>query len=196
MLTETPKRSCASTLSPSVTATSRMLSPNRASFSVRTSASPCAARTQVPIRPATLGSLTCPATVLRGTPSRVCTNPNSRSPCAAWFRFMKSMSIVDHGSATFACVCRCSSGLRSASSPDIHIFAGEKVCIHAIRPTQLSSPFASRHSRRIAAASVSTGFQTSSTGPVEPSAPSPSAAESCSAIARDWSATCRSVSSP
>ena len=49
MLTDTPKRIWASTLSPSVTATSRMLSPKRANFSDRISASPRAARTHVAI---------------------------------------------------------------------------------------------------------------------------------------------------
>ena len=36
-----------------------------------------------------------PTTTLRGMRNRVCRNPASRSPWAAWFRFMKSMSIVD-----------------------------------------------------------------------------------------------------
>ena len=53
------------------------------------------------------------------------------------------MSIVDHGSAILAWVCRCSSGLRSASSPAIHILAGENVCIHAITPTQRGVALAS-----------------------------------------------------
>ena len=43
-----------------------------------------------------------------------------------------------HGSAALAWVCRCSSGLRSASRPVIHILAGENVCIQAITPTQSS----------------------------------------------------------
>ncbi len=166
-----------------------MLSPNRASFRVLSSARPAAARTQEPILAATDGSLTWPATVLRATPSRVWMWPNSRSPWAAWFRFMKSMSMDDHGSATFAWVCRCSSGLRSASSPAIHIFAGEKVCIQAISPTQSSEALASRQTRRIAEASVSTGIQRTLTGRPGPSS-------SASAICRDCSATCRRVSSP
>ena len=52
--------------------------------------------------------------------------------------------------STLACVCRCSSGVRSASSPAIHIFAGENVCIHAITPTHASEVLASRQTRRIA----------------------------------------------
>ena len=63
-------------------------------------------------------------------------NPNSRSPWADWFRFMKSMSISDQGSSRLNCVCRCSSGFCSAPRPPIHIFAGENVCIQAITPTQ------------------------------------------------------------
>ena len=53
------------------------------------------------------------------------------------------MSISAQGSVTLAWVCRCSSGLRSASSPAIHILAGEKVCIQAITPMQSSSALAS-----------------------------------------------------
>lgn len=58
-------------LVPSVTATSRMLSPKRARRSDRMADQPIAARVQAPTRCATRGSLTCPATVLRATPSRV-----------------------------------------------------------------------------------------------------------------------------
>jgi hypothetical protein len=123
------------------------------------------------------------------TPSRVWTNPNSRSPCAAWLRFMKSMSMVDHGRASWSWVCRCSSGLRSASSPVIHIFAGEKVCIHAITPTHAASALASCSTRRMAADSVSTGLPTISAGSP------PEAASSCW-MRRDWPATCSRVSSP
>lgn len=181
MLTETPKRSSASTLSPSVTATSRMLSPKRASRSDRISACPIAARVHAAMRAVTVGLLTCPATVLRATPSRVWTNPNSRSPWAAWLRFMKSMSISDQGSSTLAWVCRCSSGVRSASRPEIHILAGEKVCIQAITPT---APWtaASRQTARMSALEVSTGFQTTRAGMA-------GSASSCAAICRDWSAT-------
>ena len=91
-------------------------------------------------------------------------NPYSRSPWAAWLRFMKSMSIVAHGRAASAWVCRCSSGLRSASRPEIHIFAGENVCIQVMTPRQAGSSFASPMARRIAAASLRTGFQTTCTG--------------------------------
>ena len=60
------------------------------------------------------------------------------------------MSMSAHGSATLACVCRCSSGLRSASSPAIHIFAGENVCIQAITPMQRVVGGGLEASRRIA----------------------------------------------
>ena len=55
--TVTPSRSCASTLSPSVTATCRMLSPNRATVRSCASRQPAAARVQTPIRSRTPGSL-------------------------------------------------------------------------------------------------------------------------------------------
>ena len=48
------------------------------------------------------------------------------------------MSICDQGSDTLAWVCRWSKGFRSASSPPIHIFAGENVCIHATTPMHSS----------------------------------------------------------
>ncbi len=131
-----------------------MLSPNRASRIVLMAARPRAARAQTPTRRATSGSATWPVTVLRATPSRVWTAANSRSPCAAWWRFMKSMSISAHGSAWFAWVCRWSRGLRSASRPEIHIFAGLKVCIQAITPTHASVTLASS---RVAADRVGLG---------------------------------------
>ncbi len=70
MSIDAPKCASASTLSPSVTATPRMLSPNRAIFSFDNSAWPSAARTQEPIRPRVRGSLTWPAIVLRDVDSR------------------------------------------------------------------------------------------------------------------------------
>ena len=58
VLTDTPKRSSASVLSPSVTATLRMLSPNRASRRSCVAAHPAQARTQVAIDDVTAGLLT------------------------------------------------------------------------------------------------------------------------------------------
>ena len=52
------------------------------------------------------------------------------------------MSISAHGNETFAWVCRCRKGVFRASSPVIHIFAGENVCIQAISPMQSGSAFA------------------------------------------------------
>jgi hypothetical protein len=75
---------------------------------------------------------------------------------------MKSMSMVAQGSDTLSWVCRCSSGLRSASRPVIHILAGENVCIQATTPMQAGSAFAASITERIAPASVSTGLPTSS----------------------------------
>ncbi len=65
---------------------------------------------------------------------RVWMKPCSRSPWAAWLRFMKSMSIDCQGRSRLNCVCRCSIGLLMAVSPPIHIFEGEKVCIQSTRP--------------------------------------------------------------
>src|SRR3954452_1465384 len=113
----------------------------------------------------------------------------SRSPWAAWLRFMKSMSMVAHGRDWFAWVCRCSSGLCSTSRPAIHILAGENVCIHVTTPTQVSSLVASSNVRRISSGVVTTGFQTTSTG-------ASTRADSARTTSRDCSATCRSVSSP
>ncbi len=62
------------------------------------------------------------------------------------------MSMVAHGSARLSWVCRCSSGLRSASRPVIHILAGENVCIQAITPRQAGSALAASMTCRIAAA--------------------------------------------
>ena len=99
------------------------------------------------------------------------------------------MSMVAHGSDSLAWVCRCSSGVRSASSPAIHIRAGEKVCIHAITPTHAGVALASSAIWWIASELVSTGFHTTRTGTCPAS--SSSAATAC-----DCSATWRSVSSP
>ena len=137
VLTETPKRISASTLSPSVTATSRMLSPKRASFRraqvvpAGGGAGPARRR-----RRARRGRRRGRRPRLRSSPCGSGGSPNSRSPWAAWLRFMKSMSMLDHGRRRLACVCRCSSGLARAWRPAIHIFAGENVCIQAMTPMQ------------------------------------------------------------
>ena len=84
-------------------------------------------------------------------------NPNSRSPWAAWWRFMKSMSISAHGRSRLNCVCRWSSGTWSARRPAIHIRAGENVCIQAMTPTHASAALASWIAVAIASAEVRTG---------------------------------------
>ena len=99
------------------------------------------------------------------------------------------MSMSAQGSSTFACVCRCSSGFCKAVNPRIHIFAGEKVCIQAMRPMQLPSLLASRTIVRIASESFSTGFQTTGTGTSRE-------ASSASATSRDCLATWSSTSRP
>jgi hypothetical protein len=70
VFTETPKRSSASTLSPSVTATSRLLSPNRARRRPSRCSRPAAVRIQPSMRRTSVRSVACPATVLRATPIR------------------------------------------------------------------------------------------------------------------------------
>jgi hypothetical protein len=61
-----------------------------------------------------------------------------------------------------------SSGFCRASSPLIHILAGEKVCIQAITPTHSGALFASSIRRWIESASSSTGFQTNPDREVPP----------------------------
>ena len=61
------------------------------------------------------------------------------------------MSMDAQGRVTLIWVWKCSSGLRSESSPVIHIFAGENVCIQAITPTQSGSALASIMTWRMAA---------------------------------------------
>ena len=99
------------------------------------------------------------------------------------------MSMSAHGMSRLYCVCRCSSGRCNARSPAIHIFAGEKVCIHATIPTHRAAAFASSASRWISSGVVSTGLNTTRTG----TAAAPSKAR---AIVRECSATCSSVSGP
>ena len=116
-------------------------------------------------------------------------NANSRSPCADWLRFMKSMSIVDHGRSRLNCVCRWTSGLRRSVSPAIHILAGEKVCIQAMTPTQSGAASASRRMAAIASGVLTTGFGTTRTG-------LPASASRWQAIIRAWSSTRSRTSGP
>ncbi len=66
-----PNVRCASTRSPSVTATSRMLSPKRATRRRREVCQPRAAESHDAIRLRVAGSLTWPAITLRRIPRRV-----------------------------------------------------------------------------------------------------------------------------
>ena len=176
-------------MSPSVTATSRMLSPIRATVSRDASRQPAAARAQCPIRASVASSDQWPTTVLRASRMRVSRNANSRSPCADWWVFMYSMSICAQGRARLNCVCRCSSGLARTLSPAIHICAGEKVCIQRISPAQSSAALASRQRRRIASGVVAVSRSTMRTGTA-------SAASSAPAISRASAATAASTCSP
>src|SRR5215472_332209 len=111
-----------------------------------------------------LGSRQEPTTTLRGSRIRETMNPNSRSPWADWFRFMKSMSMVVHGSSSLNCVCRWRWGFASDRRPAIHIRAGENVCIQAISPMQLRELLASQHKRSMDSPVVTTGLATIFTG--------------------------------
>ncbi len=166
-----------------------MLSPKRASLPPCASCHALAARVHVPNLACTDSSFQCPTTTLRGRRNLAPIKPNSRSPCADWLRFMKSMSISDHGISRLYCVCKCSSGLVSAVNPPIHILAGENVCIHAISPTQFAAALASRHSVRMASGVVSSGLNTTFTGIAD-------AAESVAAISCECAATSSSVFGP
>jgi len=111
-----------------VTATSRILSPKRAIFNDCRLCQALAARTQTPMLDCTSSSCQKPTTTFRFIRMRVFINPNSRSPWADWLRFMKSISISDQGISRLNWVCRCRIGFFRIESPEIHIFAGEKVC--------------------------------------------------------------------
>ena len=54
--------------------------------------------------------------------------------------------------------------LRSAVRPAIHIFAGEKVCIQATRPTQFGAAPLARQTAVMASGVVATGLKTILTG--------------------------------
>ena len=79
-------------------------------------------------------------------------------------RFMKSISMVDHGRSRLNWVWRCRKGFASVLNPAIHIFAGEKVCIQRIRPMQFSVLLARRQRSRICSGVVRTGLKTMRTG--------------------------------
>src|SRR6516162_6711674 len=96
-----------------------------------------------------LGSRQEPTTTLRGRRIRETMNPNSRSPWADWFRFMKSMSMVVHGSSSLNCVCRLRGGFASDRRPAIHIRASENVCIQVISPMQVRELLAPQHKRSL-----------------------------------------------
>ena len=116
-------------------------------------------------------------------------NPNSRPPWADWFRFMKSMSIVDQGRSRLNCVCRWTSGLFKASRPAIHILAGENVCIQQTSPMQSAAAFASRHNWVIDSGVVTTGLKTTRIGRF-------CEAFKPSTTCRLFAATCARASSP
>ncbi len=73
--------------------------------------------------------------------------------------------------------------MRRQDSPPIHIFAGEKVCIHSTSPAHCGSAEAARHSARMSSAVVSTGLATTGIG-MRPQPSSPPATP-C-ALAATW----------
>ena len=170
-----------------MTATWRMLSPRRANLAPCQSCHARAARTHAPMREMTDSLCQCPATTLRARRIRVWRNPASRSPWAAWLRFIKSMSISPQGRSRLNWVCRCRNGFRSAERPPIHIFAGENVCIHRINPAHSGLALASRIVARMASGVVRTGLKTTDSGSFSPRPP---------AIACELAATCLRVSGP
>src|SRR5471030_974471 len=123
-----------------------MLSPKRANFAVCQSAHAAAARAHAPSFSCVDFSCQKPTTTFLLKRSRLQMKPCSRSPCAAWFMFMKSMSIAPHGMSRLYCVCKCATGLRNCFRPLIHIFDGENVWHHVTRPMHLSALFASLQS--------------------------------------------------
>ena len=163
--TAQPNLICASTRSPPVTATSRMfMPPNRAIFSRLDSARAEQARAQTSSWSSTSGSCQWPTTILRFSRSRAPMNPNSRSPWADWFRFMKSMSISPQGSSRLNWVCRCARGLSRRVSPAIHILDGENVCIQVMTPMQALEAPASTQASRISSGPVRVGLHTTRAG--------------------------------
>ena len=166
-----------------------MLSPKRTTRRWALSTTPTAVRIHEAIFARTRGSVQWPATTLRGIPMRVIMCPNSRSPWADWFVFMKSMSMSANGISRLNCVCRCISGLRQRWRPWIHIFAGEKVCIQRITPAHFGSSDAACSVPSIERESMSVGFQTTGKGSA-PEALRPAT------ISCEWAATVLRHSSP
>ena len=90
--------------------------------------------------------------------------PNSRSPWADWFRFIKSISIVSQGISLLNWVCRCSNGFFNCCRPWIHILAGEKVCIQVMTPTHLSSLLAALNTASTSLEELAVPLYTTFTG--------------------------------
>ena len=81
-----------------------MLSPNRATLRPWASCQAAAARIHVASSASVSASFQCPTTTLRFMRILLPMNPNSRSPWADWFVFMKFMSMVDQGMSRLNCV--------------------------------------------------------------------------------------------
>ncbi len=151
----------ASILSPSVTATWRILSPNLATFNTLLSENAAAVLIQLPIRPRISSFSQCPTMTFLFNFNLLPMKPCSLSPCADWLRFMKSMSMDSQGISRLYCVAKCNKGFCNADKPAIHIFDGENVCIHVIIPAHDSFAFASKASLLIESASLTTALNLS-----------------------------------
>ena len=68
--------------------------------------------------------------------SRVQMKPNSRSPWAAWLRFMKSMSMVDQGKSRLYCVCRWTNGFCRPSARRSTSWPARRCASSRIKPAQ------------------------------------------------------------
>src|SRR5690606_28491379 len=105
------------------------------------------------------------------------------------FKFMKSISMRSQGIPALYWVCRWQMGRSRMERPEIHIFAGEKVCIQVNNPMQSGLLFASLHSPKISSGVVTTPLKTRTRGIVlEAFRPS--------TICLEFEATSSRVSSP
>ena len=111
--------------------------------------------------------------------------PNSRSPWADWFRFMKSMSIVDQGMSRLNCVCRCSERLLQHPQPgDPHLGRRERVHPRDEADAVAAPSWPPGTTSRICSGVVSTGLKTTRTGICRPR-------REPSAISCEWRPTSR-----
>ena len=96
---------------------------------------------------------------------RVWMNPASRSPCAAWFRFMKSMSMRSHGRSRLNCVCRWHERLLQRASVRRSTSSTARTCASTGSGRRSSaSPLAASSVARISSGVVSRALKTTGSG--------------------------------